>query len=223
MKSPLIFMPTLNLSQTPPAYQMALAIRHLKAYQGSGHLIIPAAIKDLNPGSYAVTRPATGHPLHLRLTDSMPKSPKASVVDLVVDCPKGVSDPAWSGLNRVYQKVPVRRLILTRQGLDHRLDILDRAIDTLVTAIQAKIFLDLPSFGWDAVAHFVSRYPDLQIEGVPDHQLWQLMHLAEVLERPLHLDDLSEHPRPILPLPHHKIPDPPVLSVHRIPFPVQYR
>lgn len=223
MKSPLIFMPTLNLCQTPLVYQMRLAVRHLKAYQGKGHLIMPEPLKDLRPSSYAVTKPASGHPLHLPLTDSMPKSPKASVIDLVVACPQGIADPAWDRLNRVYQEVPVRRLILTRQGPDHRLDTLDRAIDTITSAMQAKIFLDLPSFGWDAVAHFVSRYPQLQIEGVPDHQLWQLMHLAEILERPLHLDDLSEHPRPIPPLPHHRVPDPAVLSVHRIPFPVQYR
>lgn len=223
MKSPLIFMPILNLSQTPGVYQMPLATRFLKAYQGLGHIIMPEPLHDLQPVSYAITKPAPNHPLHLPLTDSMPRSIKASVIDLVVACPQGILDPAWHRINRVYQKVPVRRLILTRQGPDHRLDVLDRSIDALSSAIQSKFFLDLHSFGWDAVGHFVSRYPDLQIEGVSDRQLWHLMHLAEVLDRPLHLDDLSEHPRLIPSLPHHKVPDPPVVNVHRVPFPVQYR
>lgn len=221
---PLLFMPTLNLLKTAPLYHERLTTMFLKSHQGRGHLIMPAAsTTDPVAASYAVIKPTLGHPLHLFLSEAVPKSLKASMIDVVVPCFRGVQDPAWIRLNRVYQKGPVRRIILTRQGLDHPLEAIDRTIDTLSTTLQTKIFLDVNSFGWDAVAHFVSRYSDLQVEGIEDAQLWRLLQLAEVLNRPVHLDDLRGKPILIEPLPHYKIVEPPPMNVHRIPFPVQYR
>ncbi len=223
MKHPLVFMPTLNLSNIAPSYYDRVVAMFLQSHQGRGHLIMPGPMPSPVAASYAVTKSHRDHPLHLLLTETTPKVLKAATIDVVVPCPRGVQDPAWSRLNRVYQKAPVRRVILTRQGPDHGLDTLDRAIDTLSTAIHTSIFLDVNSFGWDAVSHFVSRYPHVQIDGVSDQQLWKLLQLAEVLDRPVHLDDLRGHPKPIEPLPHYKISDPPAMNVHRVPFPVQYR
>ncbi len=223
MKNPLIFMPVLNLVNSAPSYHDHLTSMFLKSHQGRGHIIMPASPTNPAGFSYAVTQPNLDHPIHLYLTEIMPRNLKAAAVDIVVPCPRGVQDPAWNRLNRVYQRATVRRIILTRQGPEHRLDILDKAIDTLSSAIDTKIFLDWDSFGWDAIGHFLSRYPHVHIEGVPDDQLYTLMRLAEVLDRPIHLDDLRAHPKPIEPLFHHKIADPPAINVHRIPFPSQYR
>lgn len=222
MNEALLWIPTLDLSSVPAPYHEASAKMFLAAHHGRGHIISPDPLVIRVP-SLALTSPRPGFACHLISQSPIPDGP-LELIDVTISCPRGVQDPHLARLDQIFKKGPVRRVILTRQGPEQTLNVIAQALETLLdTFPEILIAIDVNSFGWDAVSHFAAEYPPILLDGIADSELWRLMDLAQVLQRPVWLDDFSHHPKPVPELPQYKIFDPPPVDVHRIPFSSRFR
>lgn len=202
MKSPLYWVPILHLDWPDPSFQRWRASRHLRAHGGVGHVVLPSPAGWPAESSY---HPLPGVHWYCRRWEKVLKRAKPTAATVEIPLPMGLDDPAMALLDRVMASTPVQRLVLTRPPSIS----LDRALiplATLLDSITDNIWLDVGTWGWDAVSYLTAWDDRLQLIGLADTDLPQLLDLGHLVSRPPMLWDWSlGAPRPIPPLPHYGI------------------
>lgn len=198
MTQALIWMPVLDVANIPGPFFDWAADRFLKQHGGVGHIIAD----HIGPWpSFEVVKPTLDGHWYCRRIQTVTKKAKPQDITIELLVPQGAEDPALVLLDKVQKAGPIRRLVVKRPtGLS--LARCQVSLQTLSETITPELWLDVDSFGWDAVSFLCAGTPRFQISGVADYDLSQLSHLAALLERPLFMSDLSDRrPRPILGLP----------------------
>ncbi len=202
MRPVLIWMPEMEAKDYPSRFFPWMADRFVRRHGGIGHIVAE------RPGpwdSLEITNSQPGYDWYCAIQAKPPKipakknSPGAISVNMML--PQGAQDPILDYLDRLQRLAPIRRLII-RRPQNFTIARAQMGLRTLYDALSAPIWLNLQSFGWDAVSFLCAADPAFQISGVPDHEVFILARLAEMVERPLVLADLSsKKARPINPLP----------------------
>lgn len=202
MRSVLIWMPEIHARDYPSQFFPWVADRFLRGHGGIGHVV---ADRPGPWGSLEITNSQSGRDWYCTIQAKPPKipakknSPGAISVDMLL--PQGAQDPILDYLDQLKRLAPLRRLIIQRPK-NFTIARAQMSLRTLYDALSVPIWLDLQSFGWDAVSFLCAADPALQISGVPDHEAFILARLAEIVERPLVLSDLSsQNARTVNPLP----------------------
>ncbi|MCL5116853.1 MAG: hypothetical protein M1272_06860 [Firmicutes bacterium] len=195
MTAPLIWMPTLKVERVPPGFREWAIRRFLLQHGGLGHIIAPTL--GLWP-SLEVTEPQKGAHWYCRRAQKTSARTRPLDVTVEMPVPTHLNDPGLALLDQALAAGPLRRLVLTRP-MDAPLGRLVTSVDTLVDSISAPVWLDLATFGWDAVAFLMARDERLQVAGVDDAALEPLERLAEILHRTVMMADLSGAPPQHLP------------------------
>ncbi|MCY0879132.1 MAG: hypothetical protein OWU84_09360 [Firmicutes bacterium] len=205
MTRPLLWIPTIDLSLIPPSFRSWQAQRFLNQHRGIGHVISP------EPGPWAsleVLAPQEDQAWYCR-----PPYPRAvgqvcpPFTTLEMPVPQGGDDPALAVLSRIQEVSVIRRLVVRRPAT-MPLARAEVALTTLEESLEVDIWLDVETFGWDAVCYLTARHPRMQVAGVSDHALGELVRLGTVLSRPVWLADFSSNPPVGLKdVPHYAVPD----------------
>lgn len=193
MSVPIVWFPRLRVDSASPQWALRLAESFWDRHEGYGHVVFgesvsPRAIRVPPDRSAAFMVPEPGF-RHRRRDDSPKHIGWAGTVEWeVVDVTSAPGDPLENPLD-------CDRLVLHRRP-DLPLGRLESMLSDLLTEVPiSRIWLDLTSTGWDAATWLLSRFPQVQLEGVADHELWRLMQIAQWLNRPLWLQD-AVHPNP---------------------------
>ena len=195
MTNPLIWMPTLDARDFSQLFFDWQAQRFLKRHGGYGHIISPH--KGPWP-SFETLAPISGCIWYNDGAKASPKEAKITSTTMEATLAQDTSLPALlqeSGIKSLCRVVVKREKDLSLAGARS-------AIRTSLENQSISIWLDIRTFGWDGASYLAAEEPSLQIAGVADHELHYLTRLAELLERPLILKDLSGRaPKGLLPLP----------------------
>lgn len=215
--APLFWVPTLSLtaSSANARFLAPLALAFLASHRGRGHIVLDQDAPV--PGQSVSTRvPAAGR--FWRSAGPLPFPPPAATagVEVVLECPFVGKGPPLGEAG----PESVRRVIVVRRPASGLAEI-DRSVSRLLEALAGgpDIWLDQPSFGFDALSYLADRYPALQIDNVGDGDLYDLLQLGELIDRPVWLWDFSG--RPPLPLPappRYPLPDPPPVKADDLPI-----
>lgn len=215
MNEPLLWMPTLDASVLPSAFQEWHIRRFLKRHAGYGHILTSTS----GPwASMESLTPQKGGHWYCRTWVKIPAREKPLDATVELNVPLGIQDPALDLLNRVMEILPVRRLVLTRPST-LPLDRVLPSLHTLLESITASIWLDRESFGWDAVSYLAAWNPRLHIAGIGDEELAALTRLAEMLDRPVALSDFGhDQPHLLQPAFAHAVSQDPPRALNSLPL-----
>jgi hypothetical protein len=213
MNQPLLWVPTLDLSNIPPAFRVWYADRFIKRHGGRGHIISP------EPGpwdSLELLNPQPGTIWYCRQEQIRSQHPIPAATTLDMPLPQGGADPVLRLLSHIQRHSPIRRLVVRRpSGMP--LDRVEMALTTLMESLSTVLWLDIPTFGWDAASYLIARHPGLELTGISDHQLAALVRLGTVLTRPVVLADFSpKRPLALRDLPHLAVLTPLRYDFHRL-------
>ncbi|MDA8192593.1 MAG: hypothetical protein M0Z53_01155 [Thermaerobacter sp.] len=219
MTQPLYWVPTLLL----PAGQDGSwhAQRFLRWHGGRGH-VVSGGPPPSGPGSRATLVPQSGQVWHAAL-EALAPDLDSGPVDLCLPCPPAPGTEIWQDLTRAVRRYPLRRLIVKRPAMTPLCQI-DDALKGMTEAFAgAEIWLDWRTIGQEAIAYLAAKYPQVQLDNVPDDGLHQLISLAAALHRPLCLTDFSGRPPVELPAPAQPaLPRIPVAPLHHAPVKHQW-
>ncbi len=192
MNNPLLWLPTLDLSQHPSddPWLVRMGQRFVNRSAGRGHIIVaPAAVPACSAlPSLGTTAPVSGARAWISPCHGDVGSLTA---DLETEVP---GDPAaWEAVFRGEANLMLRR----PPGMT--LHALSYAFAEAVEPLSARLWVEGTSWGFAACYWVLSLHPEWGLYGALD--LADALALAEALHRPLWVTDFARGPLPVDPLP----------------------
>lgn len=197
MSAPLLWVPIFDAQGPSEAFWEWKATRFVSSHGGIAH-VIADRIGDWP--SMETHVPVNGAHWYWVAGTQLPKRVRPQDAAVEIQLPVGTG-PDLEQLEKIASQVTIRRLVVRRPAAVS-LGRIRRGLLTLGEALKTDLWLHLDSFGWEAASYLLAAQPDLQLWGVSDPDLWKLVRLSALTQRPLLQADFSGRPpRPLRPLP----------------------
>lgn len=170
----MIYMPRLDTTAIPSPFREWAITRFIRRYP-YGHIL---TAEPYSSGSVEMTVPLMRTHWYCRtIPKRIPKAQAPVDASVEIFLPLAINSPGIQMLQVASDWVPIRRVVVRRPS-DTMLPRLAQSIETLSMSFDFPLWLDWTSFGWDALTYLFARFPNLQVDAVPEGEFWNLVRLS---------------------------------------------